>query len=301
MITILLYSFLALISNFFCILLISGRYKTIFTTLGETPKIFDLIGLVSVTQLISYVTPFNIGLVFGRSFLAKKFIKIQPGLTLLVTIYDQWLEIIWQLFIIFFLILLTGSKYFSTKIVLVLAVLLLFLSFLFVVFLGSVLKRVLLFKVHLPAWLKKILKKISSGQDIELVISSLKERKMFSFRLLLSLCPWILLFIFTYPLILYFTTPLLGIHLAYVDSFLIAWVSYLTGRLSGIPGGFGTRDITLAFLLTPFTSSIKEVVLLTTFYRILALFPSIIIAVFILIFTPEKIVGLFQRKTTKLI
>jgi len=129
-ITTLLFLTLALFSNFICIFLIALRYKHLFISISEHAKFLDVTKLVAITQIASYLTPFNIGILLGRPFIGKKFFNIQPGKTILATVIDQWLEFFWQSLLVIFLIVIGVGSFFQ-KDLFVFPILFLILSLVF--------------------------------------------------------------------------------------------------------------------------------------------------------------------------
>jgi len=82
---------------------------------------------------------------------------------------------------------------------------------------------------------------------------------------------------FVVPLILHFCIMMFANNVSYYKVFLVYWVSMVVGRLSGIPGGFGSRDLTAGGLLllygVPASASIQIII----WQRIVSLIPYFLI------------------------
>ena len=68
-----------------------------------------------------------------------------------------------------------------------------------------------------------------------------------------------------------------GVVLSYQQAFFIYWIAFIVGRVSGIPGGFGSRDITMAGLLTYYGIAPGIVIKVIIIYRIITMVPNLVI------------------------
>ena len=282
-ITTLLFLTLALFSNFICIFLIALRYKHLFISISEHAKFLDVTKLVAITQIASYLTPFNIGILLGRPFIGKKFFNIQPGKTILATVIDQWLEFFWQSLLVIFLIVIGVGSFFQ-KDLFVFPILFLILSLVFLLLFSKTLyPKIFIIKDSIPSFLKKLLKRFITLQDLTTAKTYL-DQNLHTKKFILPYFSLVLLFILAYPLILYFTSLAFSSSLPYTKIFTATWASYLIGRLSGIPGGFGTRDLTLGAFLALYGLSLEQAAIIALVYRIVTLLPSFLLS---LSFVPE--------------
>ena len=98
-------------------------------------------------------------------------------------------------------------------------------------------------------------------------------RYMKDYRLISSLLIFTLLIIFLQPLLITYSCAVFSVWFSYPVSFIILWISFIVGRLSGIPGGLGASDLSVGGLLIGYgvdpVTSLKIVVL----YRIVVMLP----------------------------
>jgi len=273
-----LYLLLALLANFFCILLISLRYTSLFNLLEEHLSLFNAFKLVGITQLISYLTPFNLGILLGRPFIAKHLSGIPPAKTILATIFDQFLELFWQGLILISLILIGGFSFFKPQtpspFFILMIIIGVFAIFSFLTY-NYFLNKLIFHQQKIPHWIRIVIGKFVTIKDLVTLSNIFKKRKsIHQFFFVYSVL--IVFFIILYPSILYFTTLAFNTPLHYWTVFGLTWASYLAGRLSGIPGGLGTRDVTLGAALSLLGVSVGQASLITLTYRIITFLPSLL-------------------------
>jgi uncharacterized protein (TIRG00374 family) len=77
------------------------------------------------------------------------------------------------------------------------------------------------------------------------------------------------------PVILQLSTLVFSITMTYKTAFVIFWASAIVGRLSGLPGGFGSQDITMIGLFSIFGIDPAAALKITLVYRFVIMAPII--------------------------
>jgi len=270
------YSFLifAQILAFLCSMILAYKLKIILNYMQENVNFSVALAIQTIGQISSYLTPLNLGVIVIRPLIGKKLGNISPRKVIFATLFDQWFELFIQL-ILFLLLLISGMT-------LILNIqieynwiyfLFLFLTLFFAVIVSKpepFIKFALKFIPLLPSFFKKRLK----GENVLLIVEKVKEYQLFNKNKLSYLFFLYLIFILLYPTILLALVKSFNAHLTYFTSFILIWLSYILGRVSGIPGGYGVRDLSLGAMLILQGVESTTAILVVSIYRIITLIPS---------------------------
>ena len=109
-----------------------------------------------------------------------------------------------------------------------------------------------------------------------------------------------ILFVFLTPLMLHFIFLSLSIQTNYSIAFIAYWLSLTIGFISGIPGGFGARELTMgSILMLLINIDIKTSILIVLSYRIISILPHILFGSYYVFTIGKDIKELIKNKQTK--
>jgi uncharacterized protein (TIRG00374 family) len=79
------------------------------------------------------------------------------------------------------------------------------------------------------------------------------------------------------PLSLVLTLKVFSIQLPFIQTFAVYWFSFVIGRVSGLPGGFGSRDVAMGFLLVMNNIPLEDSVYIILLNRLAVVIPQLLI------------------------
>ncbi len=280
----------ALAVNVVCIVILSYKFMLVLHYMGEKLTISYSIAIVSLGQVLSYITPLNLGVLAVRSVSGKILANVEPKKMVFATLFDQWLELLAQVVILALLMVSVGFKALKfgfgySAVLFVLAIIM--MAFIFYKPERSI-NFILKFKSLIPGFLRKILRRKINSKDIVGFSEQFESYKLLERKKILVLLSVYIIFVLVYPLIFYLLLDIFSISLSYINSFIFVWLSYILGRISGIPGGLGARDVSLAGLITAQGIGIGSVVMIIFLYRIVTMLPSFIIGIPLLFYCKNE-------------
>ncbi len=266
-----------LLINFISILLTSLRYRYLLGFVDRKISRKSAFLIISVASFINYLVPFKVGLLMGSPFAAKLREKISIQHSSVVLFFEQFFDIIWQLIFIFIIFFFTRRNVIKENIYLQISLLsLIILILFFLIFKHNLLLKISLrFFSVLPRRIKIVFKKSGlKRENAEIILKDLKslfvERKFIFLYALRTLS--IFLFI---PLSLYILSKAFYFNLTYFQSLSVFWISFILGKLSGLPGGLGVRDAAIGVLLVNLGISTIDSIRLVFYLRIFGFFPAL--------------------------
>ena len=257
------------------------RYRTILGRMGLAMKARDAFSVTCMSEALSLVSPLKVGMFFSKPILTKDVAGIPVKKSFVASTFDQIIDISWQVAILVPMLMLIGettmlgSVYIEIAIVIaaVAAVLLMLRN------IGSVIRIAWRFKRLLPKKARRLGKKagITHG-TVEMAFRN-SMGLIYDRKLVMKILPSTLLIIMLEPVLFQISGTVFSVQIGYMEAFLIFWTSNIIGRLSGIPGGFVSRDITLFGMLVLFPVDgllATEVILL---HRLVTMSPSVVTGV----------------------
>lgn len=278
------YIFFILLVNLISAILIGLRYRFVLSYLGKKISVLSSFLIFCISSSINYLIPFKGGILIGGPTAAKLKEDIEFNKSSVVLIFEQLFEIIWQLIFILIAIWFTGNKLFNNSLFSFIFITCSILVIIYFIFNYEKLFFILT-KVHsfFPKKIKNIIQKLNIKDNTNDVIKNVK----FLFRnkkFLLVYVLQTLIIIFETPLNLFLILLFYSFYINYFYILFIFWISFILGKLSGLPGGLGVRDLALGTILTSFNIPLNLTVKIVFIHRILSLFPTIPVGVTTLLY-----------------
>ena len=142
-----------------------------------------------------------------------------------------------------------------------------------------------------PGWIKNRVKRLGVNKEIIMDIPFSLSFLIKDYKFIISYMGLTFLVIFFVPFGLYFSSLIFDYPFNFLSILMIYWASFIIGRLSGIPGGLGTRDIAMGFLLNRLGVPTLGIINIILFYRLINLIPSLIIGVYSFLHVGKKIIN----------
>ncbi len=266
--------FLSLIINLIALFIISYRNLIAFKVLDIKLKIKDLFLINNFIFLIGYLTPFRYTSAVSAPILYKYKYNVPTDKTCAVFFLDILLYLLIQVLVVslFFKFIpnLTDKNY--IKLIIALSIFLVFI--------------LMIFKVRNRF--------LSIANDILNNLKKLISTKEFLIKYLVAA----VIFVFLIPLMVYFIFLSLSINTTYLIAFIAYWLSLTIGFISGIPGGFGARDLTMGSILVLLLNiDVKISALAVLLYRIISMLPHFIFGGFYFLLIGKEIKDLIKNKS----
>lgn len=248
---------LSFLVNIAALVIISYRNGAAFRVLGESIRLGEIFLINNFLYLIGYLTPFRHASAISAPLLYKYKYNVAPHKTYSVLFIDIMLYLFIQavVLVLFYKYIPSLSVVGYWKLV------------------GAAAIAVLL---SLVIW--KVIKSIRKlANDLISDVKSLIRNKLFV--VVYSLIN--LIFVFLMPMMLHFILIGLQVNADYETSFIAYWLSLTVGFISGIPGGFGARDVTMgSILMLLLKMDLKTSALAVFLYRVISTAPHVIFGVY---------------------
>ena len=283
-----LYILLALAFNLLYDFLLGAKLVIILKHLGEKISYLHAFYIFCIAKFSSIFTPFFSGIIISKPLACKHYGKIPLKKGIFVTIFEQILDFATLLVIFPFLLLVVGQYFLNFYLQIILIITALALIIFIFVYYETLLNFIWKFKNLIPQKIRIFGQKHNITK--ENTFSSFKEvKELFSNRkLLIAVFPYLLLKILLVPFVLKFTVLILGTNISYKTSFLVYFVSVTVGKLSGLPGGLGSSDITMGGLLLLFGFTSLQATTTVILFRFVSLAPALIIGGYLTIYLSTK-------------
>lgn len=248
--------------------------KTLF---NDSMKFINSFFMQNASFVLGYISPFKIGGILAKPLIIKKYTSIKPKDTLFSTFVEIVLDLLWQVALFPILFIFVGKKFFDSHEFLISFILVAISIIIFMILIINKdlsLRIVGLFFRLMPKKFN-IVKKIYKGKNwVETSISKLRllfsdKRFMFKFFILT------VVLLFLNPLVLFFTFKMYSLSLGYFVALSLYWLTFIIGRLSGLPGGLGARDASLGFLLIALGVDASLSVKVTVVSRLILMLPHL--------------------------
>jgi len=243
---------------------------------GMRTKRSDVVGAVGMSAVANYLSPFRIGTVVTKPIILSTLSKISKKKVLLVTALEQFFDISWQVFSIPLFIFIHGWAGFNLDIAYKIGLVLLSIWVSIIIF-GKRMKTAIpkLFCLIPKSRRKFLSRKLGiKASDLD-KLAGIATNWASNPRALAVVTLQTLAIVMIYPFLLLFCAKAVGVSIGYKTALTAYWLSYTVGRISGIPSGLGTKDLTLAGLLTMTGVGSVELVSILVLHRITSLLPLI--------------------------
>lgn len=269
------YFSIALCINLVGLAVSSIRYKMLLKYMGERLNLINSLSVMAVAQFANFIFPFRTGNIVIRPIATKYFGNISVRKSFGVTIFEVGFDILWQAILLGVILAVTVERLtiaIFNPWILVPAILLV-LGIIIISKWRRIIIRLWRSESFLGRRIRNLGKQLGFREEeiqgyIDNAIRYMKNYWLVSYLLVFTL-----IIIFLQPLLITYSCAAFSVWFSYPVSFTILWVSFIVGRLSGIPGGLGASDLSVGGLLIGYgvepVTSLKIVVL----YRIVVMLP----------------------------
>lgn len=271
------YFTLALVVNLLYDFLIGLRFTLLLKHMNEKISWIHSFYVFCISKFSSMITPFYTGSLLSKPLACRHFGNIPFKKAFFITFFEQVLDSLVLFILLPFLALSVSQSFlqasYKTALIFVIA-----FSIFFVIFKSDLLIELAWkLKTFVPEKLKAIgkkrgLTKESAKEYFQEIKHYLKNKS-----LLKSILPVIILQVLIIPLVLLFTVNIFALSISYTHAFIVYWLSAAVGKFSGLPGGFGSTDLTMGGLLILYGISTPDAAFIILFFRIISLAPALIV------------------------
>ena len=239
---------LAVLINLAVTVVGSIRYKIVLHDLGSSISLAGSFLVMNAAQFSSYITPMRIGGIISKPHASKIIAGVKARVALFATLIEQAFDLSWQIILLPFLLILIGNKSMGLNLQVVILILFLLTA------LGAFLKRRMIISIlfrfsrFLPGFVKRHAKgrKLTKKRILRLVG---KTSSYLNVRMVLKLAIPTIITMIVAPFSLMFVARSVLVTITFGTAFVSILSSTIIGRLSGVPGGFGVREVSLAGFL----------------------------------------------------
>lgn len=269
----------ALIVNSVAIIIFAKRFQAILAQLGQPISSVHSFLITNTVQLAAYVAPLGTGALISKPMMTYFYSKVPVRKTVLAVIFEQIYTLYWDLFLLLSILLFAGGAFFEGVRTVTIAA---WLSILGIFTLSMTqYEKALLYIIDkgegAPRFFRKAMAKfgVSEMKDVESLKQNLRAFLDNGFLIRYSL--YIVSVILILPLTLYFTGRCCGVELMYSSAFIGYWSSMILGRLSGLPGGFGVRDVSMGAFLVYLQVPAADAAVITLLNRLVVTFQYVVV------------------------
>ena len=279
------YAALGFLVNFVYIVLVSLRYKYLLHVMKEKISLLHASCLFCVYQAVTYLDPLKIGGVVAKPVATRLLAKTSLRNAFLATAFEQVFDFIWQIPLVILAVLYFGNALFSA--VNGAQLWLIGGAVVFGILVAIFFQQILNF--FLQKIIPKKLRKMQTFRNENFL--SVKKEILLLFKSPSRVGMMFLItavFVLFSPFLLLVALAGFNAGISYGAAFLAYWVSFSVGRLSGIPGGFGSRDVTLLGMLVYFGIASGVALKAILLYRMITLIPNLLVGGGILLYYGGK-------------
>lgn len=283
------------------IIVISLRFQISCKFAKTKITIKQAIEATMLSVFINLIFPFKMAGVFVKPFFLKKFGHIDYEKSISGVFVEQIFDNIPQLFIVLISVYFYSQANISmTKnalLLLALAVIifLIFYSKFTIKVIDKFLKIINIFPKKIKLFIRK--KSPIKHKKIINVLNIIQKSPSKNFNLgIMTLITVIIAFHF--PLIQYFFFKAILIETTYFQMFVVYWIPFFIGKVSGIPSGLGVREAAMTGILVSYGVPIEKAIFASIAFRIVITTLNAILGVLVTIKYGIKIKDLRKRKQT---
>jgi len=285
--------------NIIVIFFLAVRYRLIIRNLKSDISVFKSFYILLVSQFSIYIMPFKMGVILTKPLITNQCASVPLNKAFSATFFEQMFEIAWQLLLLILLVILFaqarvdyGNLWVSAGSLIAAFTGITF----FFIKRESVIKFLWKFRNLMPNVVRKLGRKwnLSESKIKEMLNESIGYLSNWRF-LMIYLVPTVMIILFS-PLFIVISARVFSISVSYGQSFLIYWISMAVGRISGLPGGVGVRDLTMEGIMLSFGIDAVAGAQIIIFYRIAAMSPPFLIGGPLFFYFSKKIATKKWRK-----
>jgi|SRR3989344_2214150 len=267
---------LSLTANVIALLAISYKNGAAFRVLGEKIRLWELFLITNFLFLIGYISPFKYSATISAPLLYKYKYNITADKTYSVILLDYTTLFVLQLLIVTmfykFIPDLAAESYLKLAIIIA----------------GIVVISLILLRLA-----KNLM---SMAGNMLLNMKKFISARKFLVKYAASLA----VHAFAAPLMLLFILKGLSIDSAYSAAFISYWLGITVGSISGLPGGFGARDVTIGgILILMLGIDIKTSASIIILYRIVATAPHLMAGGYYGLTIGKDVVAIIKERLAK--
>ena len=267
------------------------RYRIIVSSLNVYMRFSEAFNITCLSQFISYLSPFRMGAIFTKPFLTKVISSVPFKKSMWASVFDQFFDLLWQVILLPVLLYIVGKEYLRIVGFFNLAALAALIGCIMVMVFhfDKVISLMWKFKFVVPRPIIEFSKKrnISKKRVLELVEKSrkqLRDKKMLFSMGVLTFIHFLLSGVVLELFLLYF-----GYNLSYLLVLAAFWASAIIGRLSGLPAGLGTRDVSLGAFLVAYGVGVTDSAKIVLVVRFSVLATSTVLGLWFVVYNSFKI------------
>ena len=283
--------FLAAIIVVIATIILAFRYRIIITSLNTHMRFSESFNITCLSQFISYLSPFRMGAIFTKPFLTRVISSVPFKKSMWASVFDQFFDLLWQVLLLPILLYIVGREYLRIVGFFNLAALAALIGCIIVMVLHSdkVIGFVWKFKFVVPRPIIEFSNKknISKKRILELIEKSkeqLKNKRMLFSMSALTFVHFLLAGFVLELFLLYFSY-----HIPYLSVLAAFWAAAIIGRLSGLPAGLGTRDVSLGAFLVAYGVSVGDSVKIVVVVRLSILAATAVLGILFIAYNSLRI------------
>ena len=270
---------LAIIVVMLITLINSFRYRLILNYAKESISTVHAFLVHQIVKFSTIIVPFKMGAIVTKPVATKTLSGVEMKRSFPVTIFEQFIDIGWQIVFLPFLLIFIGEARLLSDMTVEIILLIALIGLVILAYKkrGSILSRLWRFKRVLPKKARNFGKKHGLSEEKTKKMVDQSVGYLSEWKLLLSIAIPTIAMILISPLVLQVTGLFFSVVIGYKIAFMAHWASFIIGRFSGVPSGFGTRDLSLAGFLIIFGIDPIVTAQLVILYRVINMIPSIVI------------------------
>ncbi len=274
----LLFVLAGMTASILSVILMAIRYSIILSKVDEKLPIRSSVFIIFVAQLASYIAPFRVGAIATRTVTTKIIEKVPLKKSVLATTIENIYEFGWQIMSLPLLLILIGEAMTINSLQVEILLITSFCALLFILLRSPNNVFTVIWKMRrvIPKRLLKRLKTRKLGKKELKRAMDKSAEYVKDWKILLHITLPTLLLLLISPLIIQFSGLFFSVHLDFRVAFLVYWTSLIIGRLSGLPGGFVSRDLTMIGVLGIFGVNAILGTQITLIYRFMTMTPVIV-------------------------
>lgn len=248
------------------------RYGVFVSFFGHVLKVRESFIITTAIIFLSNFFPRG-GSMLAKPYMTKHITRKDFQGALFGTMFEQFFEMSWQVFALPVMLFFYSEKVLFNSAVTLAEVFSLTLLGLVILFVLR--KRIFVFlfshKDKVPGLIRRKLVKYQVTRENMVKFSSQAKEFMKDYRRNALILIFTAGVFFMNALALYLLFVGASVHVTFFESILVYWVSMIVGKFSGIPGGFGARDLTSIGMLASFGVALDIATSLTVLFRLLLL------------------------------
>ena len=286
------YILLALIINLIYYIILGIRFASIVNIIGGKISYIHSFYVFCITKFSSTITPFIAGSLISKPLAAKHYADLPINKGILITIFEQLIDFFVLIILSPLIFLFLGTYFFHSvkgiNIIIGFSLLIFVCIFFFAFKYKYFIELFWKLKSFFPKYIINLGKKYGLTKKNTLMTFSQIKKQFLNKKTFIIVMPYTLIQILLIPLVLQFIITAVNFKVSYPTVFIIYFIPTIIGRLSGIPGGFGSTDITLGGILLYLGMDPLKTTFVVICFRLISLGPAIIIGGYLTLYLSTK-------------